>query len=530
MDFYSAPAAVPDTPHRKRDSSHLDNDGVDSSMSTHHDLDADLFAEIQAHIYINLPQFTNTFMCRSPAVDDDVLDCLYTTAIAQKHYDPVARRWRDFPHLVPSEARVVTWFTNVVNPLLRTAALPGTPFFPFSPAPPSKTCASFGGGSGVKRRVELVVSGITTADTAATIHNWRHVRTFLELKQSAREDTTKRIIVQIAGYAREMLYAQPTRRAAHGMTLCSTGLRCWFMDRMGLLASPLIDINNQPLAFLRAMLFYATADAERLGFDPTVTTASLVDGCWTNSLAIYDPTLIPIAELGRTGLPSIQVPKEEEAVPEPDVDPEPGPNHGRVCLLLAPEPVFATAALLSRGSVCWAARRIDQSESVDHTEWPLAVKTQWRDEAREPEGLLLRRMCGTRGVAQYVCHEDVSSPNGGIMDVCGAVRNHIHLAPQYRKVLRRRGDEEDDNYTKRVRTEDSTTATTDDDGNGTSAVQGVAPKNRIFSRLVMSSLGKPLYHFQTFSQLLRAFADCIRGTHPRPRNSEPNHGGTPIAC
>lgn len=502
------PPKPPQTPPRKRDSSTA---GFLSGDSTRATLDNDIRAELGDHVYIDIPapDFFDRLLPPPSAVDLGALERVYREALQRRDYDVETRRWSAFP-AVPSEARVVSWFTSVVNPLLRTATPAVHPWL-------ASTGADFTSATGAARRVEMVVSGID--QPPARTHDWRNIRAFCELKSNENRDIARhsRTGVQLTNYAREMFHAQPTRLSIQGCTLCSDNLmRCFFFDRAGVLATEAFSIHEHPQWFLRAMLFYCTADAAEMGLDPTVTTTirrprSGRPNSWAYHRSpvpiIYDPTMIHWGYGGPlTYLPTVHIPDPENPA-------------ARVTFMMRSEPFFVGTAMVSRGTACWPARILqdDNNEDVasspligadageggggegrggggeqeeDKDEWPFVVKTQWRDHAREAEGVILGHARGIRGVVQCYSHEDCSW-SGTVIDIKTYIRQGIledPSSPQRKKLAMMEGTTLQHRHPDTLPSE---------------------RLNRVLTRIVMQPCGRTLTTFENAAKLLRAFRDCI---------------------
>lgn len=479
---HSAPI-VSDTPHCKRDSS---TTGILSGDSIRGVLDAEMRAELGDHVYIDIPldNFFGYLLPQSHYPNPPDLNCIWDAAVESGDYDALARRWANFPS-PPTKTNVVLWFGSVVNKLV-AAAVRGISHqhHPWLGSPCNR---DFTYDTAAGRRVELVVLGID--GPASKTYDWRNVRVFCELKSNVKKDIaySSDTGIQLANYAREILHAQPTCLYVHGITLCGDSLmRCFFVDRSGVLGSSAFSIHENPRLFLCAMIFYCTADSVGIGLDPTVTAA--IRWVYPRVPVTYDPTTTHWTTLP-THAPTVELPHPEN----PDA---------RVRFLIRPEPTFVGVAVISRGSACWPSRLLEDDDDNGATsglnpgsgareesgeeknekegtedEWPFVIKVQWHDEIRDPEGVLLKCAQGIQGVVQYYSHEDCTSAGGAVIDTKNFVRHSIlgdSSYPQRKKLAMLQGS----SSIKRKQAENESLPT--------------EPLNRVLTRLAMMPLGRPL--------------------------------------
>ena len=105
---------------------------------------------------------------------------------------------------------------------------------------------------------------------APPVQWWDQVRVIGELKANDKISNHADVILQVAGYVRQIFQSQYSRVFVHAFTLCGDLLRAWIFDRCGCLGSQLISINKEPELFLRVFCGYATMSAQDVGFDPTI--------------------------------------------------------------------------------------------------------------------------------------------------------------------------------------------------------------------------------------------------------------------
>ncbi|KAJ2926319.1 hypothetical protein H1R20_g10776, partial [Candolleomyces eurysporus] len=78
-------------------------------------------------------------------------------------------------------------------------------------------------------------------------------------------------VLQLMTYMRCTLREQQDRRFVFGMTLFHRSLSVWYGDRQGVIgtATP-IDIDQNPLLFIRVIASFSLLSPEKLGYDPTM--------------------------------------------------------------------------------------------------------------------------------------------------------------------------------------------------------------------------------------------------------------------
>ncbi|KAA8902846.1 hypothetical protein FN846DRAFT_920128 [Sphaerosporella brunnea] len=496
--------------------------GVDqmSSNATREQMDPVLLSELAGAVSRNVPGFEDAFFPASEAMRQ-----LFGWAVDTGVYDAGASRWRSWP-ASPTEGNVLAFFQRVVdNALLgKLCDVTGVRVYPYVP---SNSVLIRGGDC--RRKTDLLMStcipdgpALPTADIALnfatlqrTQYDWRCIRIVGELKANPDESDSDSTLAQLANYVREMFNAQPSRRWVHVFTLCGANLRAWLFDRSGATASRLIDINAEPVLFLRVVCGYALMDATAVGFDPSIKWArNGVEDTYDPSVAAAAPSAMPH--------PYLYAPLRSDDV-----------QSGPVKLEIDPNPLFNRRSIVTRGSVCWKARRISDPPGVatrsavkSAQSWPYVVKDQWRAAERQSECDIISSMqrCSSDrqevGLPHYNWYGD-HTENGQAVDIITAVRrgcveghprmetDRVHPRPTRSskqsstmpppawttsRGTKRRSTADDMPESKRARRDD------------------VSPcNNRIFSRLVMAPVGRAIDTFTTITELLEAMRDAIRG-------------------
>lgn len=121
-------------------------------------------------------------------------------------------------------------------------------------------------GSEADRKLDIF---LTPADTALPDgeHDWSNILVIGEYKQNPDEDRSVKILVQLAGYVREVFGSQPERRFVPGFTICGSMMRLWVFDRSGPYNSEKFDIHKEPERFVKVLAGYAMMSDAELGLN-----------------------------------------------------------------------------------------------------------------------------------------------------------------------------------------------------------------------------------------------------------------------
>ena len=318
--------------------------------------------------------------------------------------------------------------------------------------------------------------------------NWSEILVTGELKSNSDQDGYEKAWVDLATYAREVFRTQD-RILVLGFTLCGSRMRLWHFDRSGASGSSSFDINQDGLAFTRAMLGYYLMTDEQLGLDPTVQ--------------------------GPEGKRYVEITRG-----------------GQVERLILTKSIKKQAAIVARGTTCWKAYR-----DTDKTKKPLIVKDSWQYEERPEKGLLIEEATnrGVENIARYYHHETVrvhgeiddtlGNVRRGLMKDCGRTtfRQRSFKTPgvtasesqgtvvagqiQPPSLLRKRSSSsaqlEPQSSTKRFR----------------SSFQSQEPEkslhNRIHRRIVTRDAGKHIYEATSLGGIINGFLGAIHGEYVR---------------
>ena len=351
-------ARTPSTPPQQIDSGYQDTPINHSAASqqgseqTHALVDRRIFEEIFSCTYRDVGGFFEKYFDKADKADQ--VDKIFQATMARY----VDGKWTDFPN-PPGQARVLDWFFRFQSD-----------FFPDQRGVYYTMCNRSLAGSDAKRRLDLLVrkrhqEAPAPAPTPAPTpeHNWRDVWVIGELKEGPFED--KPLLIQLAGYAREVFASQPTRRFVHGFTIRITRMQLWVFDRSGPYSSTEFDIHKQPERFVQVIAGYLMMSDVELGLDTFVEHHK-------------NDQFITV--------------KESSGICERR-------------LQLDPEPIAYQRAVVCRGTVCYRAK------SASAESWEYVVKLSWRSDSRPAEGELLKlaQERGVEGVAEIFAHEQITS-------------------------------------------------------------------------------------------------------------------------
>ena len=170
-------------------------------------------------------------------------------------------------------------------------------------------------GSGADRKVDIFLTP-TDAELPNGEHDWSSVLVIGEHKQNPNADCSIKILVHLAGYAREVFGIQPERRFVPSFTICGSIMRLWMFDRFGPYNSKNFDMHKEPERFIRVIAGYALMTNGELGLNTFIKHDS------NGKYIVAKDT--------------------------------------RICL--EDKPIFSTKAIVCRGTTCYRGRQSDSTE------------------------------------------------------------------------------------------------------------------------------------------------------------------------
>lgn len=228
---------------------------------------------------------------------------------------------------------------------------------------------------------------------------WTRIRAFGELEEDPEDigmsQAPHSIIVSMVHRAGLIFQNQPGRRCVQAFTLGGDHLRCFLIDRAGVVASQAFSIHEKKELALRVYWAFFHGTLDWYGLDPSIK--GMLDRCES----IFDPT----SSLFDTVAPYIRIP---------------GNTIGSsIRVFLDRQPFEARKSVISRGSTLWRAK--------DENGRRLVVKDQWRDAENDGEGEILMTLAGKPGISAYAYHEDIVLPSGEV-DRTNVIRAHLGVS------------------------------------------------------------------------------------------------------
>ncbi|KAG8710330.1 hypothetical protein FRC08_017296 [Ceratobasidium sp. 394] len=332
--------------------------------------------------------------------------------------------------------------------------------------------------------------------------HWETVRMTVSVKRL--KSHLKAAITGLAFDARAVFTHQLHRRHLYALAICGTQATFVRFDRAGVLYSTPIDVCADSDRFTTAVAALLMMDDHAFGFDTAFTTRMN-----KNQRLEYYVDLPESAshDEPRTGArPASRRFKVVECLCNR------GDIVGRATIVLRikklkkPEPKLEQAGLgaKTRGQ----KRAFEESQSEELHDESFVLKLVWRDPDRESEGEILEELVGIYGLVQYVWHCDVPRPCK-----CGRLASLqcatcVDETPQLENMLMcenltniqgaihaggRNGHKCREVITKRFKPTSETR------------------ERRIYSRILLSSIGKPLRKAGSPRELLMGMLDAIMG-------------------
>ncbi|KAF8600861.1 hypothetical protein BDV93DRAFT_608443 [Ceratobasidium sp. AG-I] len=346
--------------------------------------------------------------------------------------------------------------------------------------------------------------------------HWETVGVAIEVKsdpKSLREEMR-----QLSRYARAMYAHQLHRRHLYGLVVCGPKVTFVRYDRAGFIHSPEIDMCESFEVFTKAFASLMMLDRTAAGYDPAFSTT-------VNQHTRLDYHVdLP----GSAFEPSVAGPSrssEPEGVAR--LGPGPGPRvlptrrfkvierlchrkciRGRATIVLRIREVVEPDELVDKGKekgkdAAEGSKKKRKADEMDEQQrLDYILKLIWRDPLRESEGDVMEILRGMFALAQHVWHGDVP-----LDCVCGtgeACQTCVDETPRPPNLVRSpiRG------HQNAALVEGCATKSTE---TTTAGLSGCVRKHRIYSRIVMSSIGEPLWTAHSVWEFLEALHDAILG-------------------
>ncbi|CAE6503195.1 unnamed protein product [Rhizoctonia solani] len=449
---------------------------------TQPEMDAFIESELHNAIFHD-PNFVETFL--SGAVDKLKLVEEHCRANHQHYND--THQW-PMPERVPTEEVLYGPIISILNTIKRAV----DHIHPPSPSPaadhdaPDEPPQLFLDGSSSVIRSDLIDAAQIKPDLVLFQdghRHWENVRIPIEVKTTP--GLHKAGLKQLSRYARATFAHQLHRRHLYGMIFCRTEATFVRFDRAGVLYSKRFDLVKDAEAFTRAFASLLMLDRIDEGYDPAFTFERDEDG----RLIYYID--LPQSAFAKTSRKSTLTGRDNDT------------RRFKVTEILCHR-----ESICGRATIVLRIREELEVETQDPKEY--ALKIIWRDPERGSEGEVLGQIHGRFGLAQSIWHFDVSIPGKcqcpapveegcttcvdrtvqvDGLQVCDKLRDINIVVP-----LEGKGEEQ-------VEHVDTTNC------RPTSHVRPL----RIYSYILMESVGVPLRQAESPRRFLTAVLDAILG-------------------
>ncbi|KAI0056208.1 hypothetical protein BV25DRAFT_1832431 [Artomyces pyxidatus] len=345
---------------------------------------------------------------------------------------------------------------------------------------------------------------------------WRSVYIPLEVKRPENPDPAA---LQLLRYVRQALREQPDCRFMYGLVFSKVNLTVWHVDRSGSLASTSINVHEDPKKFIHVILGFLIMEPVDIGWDPSMKMCfEDEDGNLSEPMESYliDQNDRPDTE--RSAFKTQWVVTMDRMIT----------SEGE---LETVQFVLCRALSLARGEVIrvratrvWRAWKMSDMLKPRQQRAIYVYEDTWRDERRGLEGdlyLKLQGHPGQRGVASMYCYGVVRIKTR-VDDTLGLIRQslqHNGRPLDLGSRQRRQGTSFDIMDSEEINSLPMTSGSLPETG----AVYEWAhdffykeatehvPRNRIHSRLIMSSTGWRLLEFVSLQELSEGMQDAIAG-------------------
>ncbi|KAG6124885.1 hypothetical protein E4U12_007815 [Claviceps purpurea] len=313
-----------------------------------------------------------------------------------------------------------------------------------------------------------------------------------ELRRDPIADEAQETRLALARNAQDMLTAQGTRRFVLGFTLCGSLMRVWLFDRLGGIASEQINVNTEPLQFIKVILGFLWMSEEDLGFDSSIKRPDLtVEGADGKKQYI-------------------------------EIEQQDG---SKKCIVLD-QVILRPPYIVGRATTCWKAHVKDDPEKI------VVVKDSWQEVKRDEEGdmLLLATRKGVVNVARHYHHETVQI-RGMNDDVHACVRRGLVKATASNSAQNNSHSfsRPPSERPRKRGTSTNPSASAEEEGSGlhprkkicssTPTDSATEPRielpdesrNRVHRRVIVQDYGKAIYKASSRQTVLACLEGCIKG-------------------
>lgn len=302
-------------------------------------------------------------------------------------------------------------------------------------------------------------------------HSWRDVQIVGQVcRESSPTSSYQAGLLELCGHARKVFASQPaTRLFLHGFYIHGSVVELWVFDRSGLYSSEALELGVDGAQIASILRSYRLMTDQELGINSDVVKLDDDDGGSFVTLENGSP-----------------------------------PSLAR--LYLQDEPVSLRQALVGVGTVCYKAR----SPASDRWDYVVKFKWRWARSRREDEVLLLAQEKQVSNVVSLVYYKEFMST--------ADLRSGLRWWPY--RMLVTAAEPSTAPQDPGVDQEQREPAREHDKAVVVSDLKGIAAaieatemslRNRIFTCIVLSPAGRPLYTFKTAPELLQVFRDAVAG-------------------
>ncbi|KAF8600856.1 hypothetical protein BDV93DRAFT_510526 [Ceratobasidium sp. AG-I] len=349
--------------------------------------------------------------------------------------------------------------------------------------------------------------------------HWETVRIAIEVK--LKPNQLKERIQQLSRYARAMYAHQLHRRHLYGLVVCGSKATFVRYDRAGIIHSPPIDICKSYEAFTKAFASLLMLDRTAEGYDPAFSTTTNEPGRLDYYVDLPESAFGNVPVEPNVAGPPRSGASEDGAGPGPEILPtrrfkvierlcHRKSIRGRATIVLRIREVVGSDEEMDKGKGkgkepaegSKKKRKADEMEEAKRLDY--VFKLIWRDPLRGSEGDVLKMLLGMFGLAQYVWHCDVIGEcRCGASGTCGTCVGKTPQPADLRPspVFKSSGAASVDGRE---------AASTFTDARNSGAT-GCVRKHRIYSRILMSSVGEPLWAADSVEEFLQSVLDAILG-------------------
>ncbi|KAG8761605.1 hypothetical protein FRC11_013643 [Ceratobasidium sp. 423] len=489
--------------------------------STQLDMDQYLMKEMRGAIFCD-PAFVENFLTveeeRMPLVEEVLMQCppnfcdILSESISGERalYRPIVKILNSIKELVDN-----TLESHGLDPL-------GTDFL-------DHHASSF---SGVDPEVDRIKPDLVLFE--GETEDWETLMMPIEVK--AKHTYLKVGMKQLTRYARAVFAHQIHRRYLYGMVICGWAVTFVRFDRSGILHSRPIDMRQNPKDFQRAFVGLMMLDRDGFGYDTAFTTERAPEGRMEYYIDL-PAEAIPSNDAGFETAPAVGGSYPVAGVggssfhQTPTAWPLPTRRfkvmerlchrkciRGRATIVLRlrevrkrrGEPKEASSGPMTRQRTKQLEAKMDQPWEEVPGGCDYVLKLMWRDPNKWPEGEVLKRLVGAYGVVQYLWHSDILKSGPDCHELGARSCDKCCDATPARLVEQASNLGDLDIEVPEENEEEEPQYTDVETGHYTGTLYTYRMA-RIYTRVLVASVGRLLWTAQNAREFLEAILDAILG-------------------